>query len=91
MKKNTKKTRSEAARQAVRTTKARNEFFDRNPEAYEVAKLAAAGLTSEDIAWETHMSVASVAAYRANLSRGSYLPFDDGTGHGTARMAWLRR
>lgn len=70
--KTTRKTRSLAAQKAVVTTRARREFRQRNEMAYEVTRLTAQGWTTQEIADELFLTGASVSAYRANASRGSY-------------------
>ncbi len=58
---------------------ARRQFNQSYPETSKVVRLIAQGWNSDLIADTLHVSVARVAAVRANLTRGTYAPFVKGT------------
>jgi len=62
-----------AARKAVVTRQARNIFRDKYGfDGYEVISLIISGKTTDEISDITWIPKTSIAAYRANLTRGAY-------------------
>ena len=60
------------AQKAVRTRQARKQMMDLNPDAYCVAEDMASDISTFDTACFLGLSVGSVAAYKANVTRGTY-------------------
>jgi len=68
----TKKQLSNIAHKAVATRRARDEFYKQNMLAYLVADLTAQKVPSFKIAEHLWLTNRQVAAYKANLTRGTY-------------------
>jgi FixJ family two-component response regulator len=68
-----------SATRANRTRSNRRAFAQvYGPVTADVVRLIARGWTSDRIAYETGETVNSVAAFRANVTRGAYAPFVSG-------------
>lgn len=64
------------ARKAVRTRQFRNDFRHYfGDETVSVVRMLCQGMTSHEVSDELCVPVTSVAAYKANLTRGTYYPF----------------
>jgi len=77
---------SQIAKKAVRTRKAREAFREAfGVDVYLVVEGLLDGVSTKDIAKIMGASVGSIAAIKANLTRGSYYPYATNTG-GTAKL-----
>ena len=70
--------RSKVAKKAVRTRQARRELSKRyGTSVYEVLQLLCRGKSSVEVSEKTGHTVRAIAAYRANMTRGTYSPLLD--------------
>jgi hypothetical protein len=80
-------TQSQIAKKAVRTRKARDNFFNKfGFTTYHVVGDLLLGKTDAYIASSLGISPGSLRAIKANLTRNTYAPFVTSNGKGTAKL-----